>query len=80
MPDDYYGEAIAAYVTLRAGAVAVARDADRQLSGHVPRYRIPAHLRIIDALPTTPSGKIQKYRLVEMFNADVASVRRAAPP
>jgi fatty-acyl-CoA synthase len=72
VPDDYYGEAIAAYVTLRPSALLSLEILTRRLSGHVPAYRIPAHLRIIDSLPMTPSGKIQKYRLVEMFRAESA--------
>ena len=70
VPDDYYGEAIAAYVTLHPGASLSFDMLSSKLAGHVPAYRIPAHLRIIDMLPTTPSGKVQKYRLVEMFKAD----------
>jgi fatty-acyl-CoA synthase len=70
VPDDYYGEAIAAYATLRPGAALSVETLAFKLAGHVPTYRIPAHLRIIDALPTTPSGKVQKYRLVEMFRAE----------
>jgi len=70
VPDDYYGEAIAAYATLRPGASISLETLTSELAGHLPAYRIPAHLRIIDMLPTTPSGKIQKYRLVEMFDAE----------
>jgi fatty-acyl-CoA synthase len=70
VPDSYYGEAIAAYVTLHPGASLSLEMLTFKLAGHVPAYRMPAHLRIIDTLPTTPSGKVQKYRLVEMFKAD----------
>jgi len=72
VPDDYYGEAIAAYVTLRAGQSLSLETLTLKLSGHLPRYRIPAHLRSLEMLPTTPSGKVQKYRLVEMFTPDGA--------
>jgi fatty-acyl-CoA synthase len=72
VPDDYYGEAIAAYITLRAGQSLSLEMLTLKLSGHLPRYRIPAHLRSLEMLPTTPSGKVQKYRLVEMFTPDGA--------
>ena len=37
------------------------------LTGKIARYKIPAHLRVIEALPLTPSGKVQKFKLKEMF-------------
>jgi fatty-acyl-CoA synthase len=70
VPDDYYGEAIAAYVTLRADAELSLETMNFKLAGRVPKYCMPAHLRVLDALPTTPSGKVQKYRLVAMFRAE----------
>jgi acyl-CoA synthetase (AMP-forming)/AMP-acid ligase II len=69
VPDDYYGEAVAAYVTLREGASLDLETLRARLSGKMPAFRIPAHLRVVDAFPTTPSGKVQKFRLAEMFKA-----------
>ena len=42
------------------------RDA---LGGRIARFKVPAHLRVVDELPLTPSGKVQKFRLREMFTA-----------
>jgi acyl-CoA synthetase (AMP-forming)/AMP-acid ligase II len=67
VPDDYYGEAVAAFVTLRDGATLTQSGLASSLAGKLASFRIPSHVRVIDALPTTPSGKVQKYRLVEMF-------------
>jgi acyl-CoA synthetase (AMP-forming)/AMP-acid ligase II len=67
VPDDYYGEAIAAFVTLREGATLTQSGLASSLAGKLAPFRVPSHVRVIDALPTTPSGKVQKYRLVEMF-------------
>ncbi|QEC48763.1 AMP-binding protein [Baekduia soli] len=70
VPDEYYGEAVAAYVTLRDGATLTHEELTAALEGDVPAYRIPAHLRVVDAFPTTPSGKVQKFRLLEQFRAE----------
>ncbi|HXD57340.1 MAG TPA: AMP-binding protein [Thermoleophilaceae bacterium] len=72
VPDDYYGEAVAAFVTLREGASLTRDELAALLDGRLASFRIPAHLRVVDALPTTASGKVQKYRLVEMFGQERA--------
>jgi fatty-acyl-CoA synthase len=67
VPDDYYGEAVAAFVTLREGAELTRDDLAAMLEGKLASFRIPAHLLVVDELPTTASGKVQKFRLAEMF-------------
>jgi non-ribosomal peptide synthetase component E (peptide arylation enzyme) len=33
-------------------------------------HKIPDHLRICETLPTTPLGKVQRYRLTQMALAE----------
>jgi acyl-CoA synthetase (AMP-forming)/AMP-acid ligase II len=40
------------------------------LGDRIARFKVPAHLRIVDELPLTPSGKVRKFRLREMFTAE----------
>ena len=75
VPDERYGEVCAAYVRLAEGAELSHEELREQLQGRVARYKIPAHLRVVDELPLTPSGKVQKFKLREHFLGD----RRAAP-
>jgi acyl-CoA synthetase (AMP-forming)/AMP-acid ligase II len=70
VPDDYYGEAVAAYVILREGETMSLESLRARLEGKLAAFRMPAHLRVVEAFPTTPSGKIQKFRLVEAFRAE----------
>jgi acyl-CoA synthetase (AMP-forming)/AMP-acid ligase II len=67
VPDQRYGEVCAAYVRLVEGASLTREEMREQMQGRVARYKIPAHLRVMDALPLTPSGKVQKFRLREHF-------------
>ncbi len=65
-PDARLGERACAFVKLREGAELSFADmaaflADQQMA----RQYIPERLEIMDALPRTPSGKIQKFRLRE---------------
>jgi long-chain acyl-CoA synthetase len=60
VPDDVYGERVAAFVVRRQGA-----DLDMTvLEGHVrqcvARYKVPREWHLVDALPRNPSGKVLK--------------------
>ncbi len=69
VPDDRYGEVCCAYVRLAEGRTLEAEEFKLLLTGRIARYKIPAYLRKIDELPLTPSGKVQKFKLKEMFDA-----------
>ncbi len=80
IPDEYYGENVAAYVTLRPGTTLTRPELAELLAGKLAAFRIPAHVRILEALPTTASGKVQKFRLVEMFKAEQCSLQPQSSP
>ena len=67
VPDDEWGEAVAAFVVLRPGA---ALDADA-ITAHCRRnlagYKRPRHIRFIDELPRTTVNKVAKTVLRERF-------------
>jgi acyl-CoA synthetase (AMP-forming)/AMP-acid ligase II len=67
VPDEYYGEAVAAFVTLRPGTTLTHAELAQRLRGRLASFRIPAYLRVIEAMPTTASGKVQKFRLAQRF-------------
>ena len=67
IPDDYWGETVAAVVTF---------ERDRQVAGEMladfvgaelARHKVPQHWFVLDEIPKTASGKLQKFRLVEMY-------------
>ncbi len=61
--DDYRGELPVAYVALRPGA----RAADDELMAHcranLARYKVPARIAVVDALPKTSVAKTDKKTL-----------------
>jgi acyl-CoA synthetase (AMP-forming)/AMP-acid ligase II len=67
VPDSRYGEVCCAYVRLAEGQALELEEFKLLLTGRIARYKIPAHLRVIEELPLTPSGKVQKFKLKEMF-------------
>jgi fatty-acyl-CoA synthase len=42
--------------------------------GRIASFKIPRHVVIVDELPMTPSGKVQRTLLKQRALADVASV------
>jgi len=68
IPDQTWGEVVAAFVRPAPGQPAPTQE---QLQGHcrehLAPYKTPLHWVFVDAFTTTPSGKIQKYKLREAF-------------
>ena len=65
LPDERLGERMCACVVLAAG---VTLDFDtmvhRLRAAGLATYKLPERLEVLDALPTTASGKIQKHEIV----------------
>jgi fatty-acyl-CoA synthase len=67
--DERYGEQVAAFVRLREGATLTSEQMRSQLADRLARYKIPRYLTVVEEYPTTPSGKVQKFKLRERFEA-----------
>jgi len=67
MPDKRLGERCCAFVTLRPGAAMLTFEAmcGFLLECRLAKPYLPERLELLDAMPRTASGKIQKYRLRE---------------
>jgi fatty-acyl-CoA synthase len=72
VPDERYGEVPAAFVRLTDDAPLDAEAIRAALDGRIARFKIPAHLEIVDQYPLTGSGKVQRFRLREQFLAAAA--------
>jgi fatty-acyl-CoA synthase len=68
-PDAKWGEAVTAFVTLReplGGGTDALRDFVRdRLAG----FKVPKRIEVVDELPKTATGKVQKFRLREQVSA-----------
>ena len=68
VPDETWGEVVAAYVRLAPGQPASSPgDLRAYCREHLAPYKTPQHWVFVEAFPMTPSGKIQKYKLREDF-------------
>ncbi len=61
VPDVKYGEELCAWIILRSGASATADDIRTFCRGEIAHYKIPRHIRFVDAFPMTITGKVQKF-------------------
>lgn len=64
-PDEYRGEAVVAYVSLEADALATAEELIAFTRERLAAYKCPRRVHILSSLPKTQSGKIRRNVLRE---------------
>ncbi|HEX2728400.1 MAG TPA: AMP-binding protein, partial [Rubrobacteraceae bacterium] len=65
VPDEKYGEQVAAAVKKRPGSELTEEGLQEFCEGKISRHKIPRYVDFVEAYPMTASGKIQKYKLRE---------------
>jgi fatty-acyl-CoA synthase len=63
MPDETWGEVVAAFVRTAPGAAVGVEELRAFCRDRLAAYKTPARWEFVEAFPLTPSGKIQKYLL-----------------
>jgi amino acid adenylation domain-containing protein len=78
------GTVLTGFVVLRDNASISGPDLRSYLAARLPQQMVPAHLHVRDALPFSPSGKINRTALTRMAGEDAeppaVEVRPAAQP
>jgi fatty-acyl-CoA synthase len=82
LPDRRLGEAVLAWIRLRAGATLTEVELKVFCDGKIAHFKVPQFIRFVDSFPMTVTGKIQKFRIREFEIearglADVAAIRMA---
>jgi long-chain acyl-CoA synthetase len=67
IPDDDFGEALAAHVELHDGSELSAEDVREHVHSRLAGYKTPRVVELVDSLPREDSGKIFKRRLREPY-------------
>ncbi len=66
VPDERYGEELAAWVRLRAGADPLDEQKVREFAtGKLAHYKIPRYVLLVEEFPMTVTGKIRKVQMRE---------------
>ena len=63
VPDEAFGEAVAACVVLEQGAGATADELIEHCRARIAGYKKPRHVHVFDELPRTGTGKVVKQEL-----------------
>ena len=74
VPDQKYGEQVAAWVKVRDGETLCDDDIKVFCDGQIAHYKVPYYIRFVDEFPMTVTGKIQKFimrdQMVESLGID----------
>lgn len=71
IPDEKYGEEVCAWAIAKPDAKLTEDELRDALKGQIAHFKVPRHIRIVDELPMTITGKPQKFvmrdKMVEML-------------
>ncbi|HYM78935.1 MAG TPA: AMP-binding protein [Candidatus Dormibacteraeota bacterium] len=65
IPDERLGEVVLAWIRLKTGESATEDEVRKFCEGQIAYFKIPQHIRFVDAFPMTVTGKIQKFKIRE---------------
>ncbi|ABO35346.1 AMP-dependent synthetase and ligase [Methanococcus maripaludis C5] len=66
IPDEKYGEIVGAFVIPKEDYDIREEDVRDYAIDKIARYKVPKHVFVVKEFPMTASGKIQKFKLVEL--------------
>jgi len=65
LPDARLGEAVLAWIKLKAGESMEEEEVRDYCRGRIAHFKVPQYIRFVDAFPMTVTGKVQKFRIRE---------------
>ena len=67
IPDDLWGEAVAAAVKTRPGEDLTLEELKEWASRRMSKYKVPKLLEVVDDFPRNAMGKVMKPAVKEIF-------------
>ncbi len=81
LPDPRLGESVAAAVVLKPEATCSDRELREFVASRLAAFKVPDRIVFVDALPRTPTGKIQRIGMAARLGLEAArSAPSVAPP
>ena len=74
IPDKAFGEELCAWSIVKAGETLDADAVRAFCQDQIAHYKIPRHIRFVDAFPTTVTGKVRKFAMREVMIAELGLV------
>jgi fatty-acyl-CoA synthase len=72
-----WGEDLGAWVQLHGGERATSEEIREFVAEGLAHFKVPSHVRIVDEFPMTVTGKIQKFRIREVVEAELGAEQAA---
>ncbi len=69
VPDQLYGEEVAAFIVLKEGREATAEEIIAFCRARLADYKCPKTVRFVSEIPKGPTGKLLKRELASQFNS-----------
>ena len=69
--DEKYGEEVCTWVIAKPGATILPEDVVAHCKGQIAHYKVPRHVRIVDAFTMTVTGKAQKFEMRKVMEAEL---------
>lgn len=75
--DEKYGEEVCAWIIAKPGAVIGELDVIAHCKGQIAHYKVPRHVRIVEAFTMTVTGKAQKFEMRKAMEAELVVIARS---
>ena len=73
VPDDFYGEAVMAWIQLHKGQAMTEEEVIAFCKKDMAHFKVPKYVQFVDEFPMTVTGKLQKFRMREMAIEELKS-------
>lgn len=67
LPDEKYGEQVAAWIQLKEGQSVDEDEIRAFCSGQITHFKIPKYIKLVDEFPMTVTGKMQKFVMRDQY-------------
>ena len=71
VPDQKFGEEVATWIILRAGATMIEDELRDWCKGKIAHYKVPRYVRFVAEMPMTVTGKPQKFKMRDRMIEDL---------
>ena len=68
--DEKYGEEVCVWVIAKQGLTVTPDEVVAHCKGQIAHYKVPRHIRIVDAFAMTVTGKAQKFEMRKVMEAE----------
>jgi fatty-acyl-CoA synthase len=65
VPDDDYGQRLAAYVVTRPGVTVDGEELKAYVKANLARFKVPRDVVFLDELPRNATGKLLRHKLAQ---------------